>query len=176
MRWILGSLLFVSIFLMISATALAFPKDENGYKDFYFGEDVNDILSKYEVKSVKNNDDGSVVYTIEYEDNSLEQYDILAVPDIQLEFKDGKLCSINRFFAAASPEYAALSFVKLANGINKSFGETHTIDGSKEDKIAYYTWRGEHSTVVLLVDLNPLDVPDSDIKLYRIFCTISPTK
>lgn len=53
MRLILGSLLFVSIFLMISATALAFPKDENGYKEFYFGEDVNDILSKYEVISVK---------------------------------------------------------------------------------------------------------------------------
>lgn len=53
--------------MIISATALAFPKDENGYKEFYFGEDVNDILSKYEVISVKNNDDGSVVYTIEYE-------------------------------------------------------------------------------------------------------------
>lgn len=167
---------FMCIFLMVSATALAFPKDENGYKDFYFGEDVNEVLSKYGAKSVKNADDGSVVYTIAYEDNSLEQYDILAVPDIQLEFKDGKLCSINRFFAAASPEYAALTFVKLANGISKSFGETHTIDGSKEDKIAYYTWRGNFSTVVLLVDLNPMDVPDSDIKLYRIFLTILPIK
>lgn len=86
------------------------------------------------------------------------------------------MCSINRFFAAASPEYAALTFVELANGISKSFGETHTIDGSKEDKIVYYTWRGKYFVVVLLVDLNSMDVPDSDIKLYRIFLTISPIK
>ena len=108
---------WILILICISSTALAFPKDENGYKEFYFGEDVNDILSKYEVISVKNNDDGSVVYTIEYEDNSLEQYDILAVPDIQLEFKDGKLCSINRFFAAAWPREQRRNNV-ASDGIN----------------------------------------------------------
>ena len=49
---ILSSLFFLCIFLMVSATALAFPKDENGYKEFYFGEDVNEILSKYKTESV----------------------------------------------------------------------------------------------------------------------------
>ena len=176
MRWILGSLLFVSIFLMISATALAFPKDEDGYKEFYFGEDVNDILSKYEVISVKNNDDGSVVYTIEYEDNSLEQYDILAVPDIQLEFKDGKLCSINRFFIGASLKHAALSFLELAGGIENNFGKVNAIEKSEEDKTVYYIWQGEHCNIILVVGLNPLDIPEPDVELYRIFFTIWPVE
>lgn len=160
--------------IMISSIVLAFPKDENGYKEFYFGEDVNDVLSKYEVKSVENTDDGSVNYTIEYEDESLEQYDIFAVPDMKLEFKDGKLYSVTRFFAGASPGHASLTFLKIASEIEKDFGKEQIIEGSKKDKIVYYGWRGKHCTIILVVDLNPLDIPDPDVKLYRVFFTISP--
>lgn len=174
MRRILNSLFFLFIFLIVSATALAFPKDENGYKEFYFGEDVNDVLSKYEAKSVENTDDGSVNYTIEYEDESLEQYDIFAVPDMKLEFKDGKLYSVTRFFAGASPGHASLTFLKIASEIEKDFGKEQIIEGSKEDKIVYYGWRGKHCTIILVVDLNPLDIPDPNVKLYRVFFTISP--
>lgn len=54
------------------------------------------------------------------------------------------------------------------------FGKEQIIKGSKEDKTAYYAWKGKYCIVVLAVDLNPVDIPDANTKLYRIFFTVLP--
>lgn len=93
---------------------------------------------------------------------------------MQLKFKDNKLCAVTRFFAAASSGQSALTFLKIAGGIEKDFGKEQIIKGAKENKTAYYAWKGKYCIVVLAVDLNPVDIPDANTKLYRIFFTVSP--
>ena len=93
-----------------------------------------------------------------------------------MEFKDGKLCSINRFFIGASLKHAALSFLELAGGIENNFGKVNAIEKSDEDKTVYYIWQGDHCNIILVVGLNPLDIPEPDVELYRIFFTIWPVE
>ena len=163
--------------MMISSTVLAFPKDISGYRDFYFGEDKSEILSKYKVNSIKNGDDGSVYYSIESEtEEDIKRHDdmeIFAVPSMTLEFKNDKLCSITRYYAGISLGHALRTFQKLSNEIEKSFGTVTCVTGSKEDKIMYYAWSGEHAILILSVEMTPMDIPDPDVTLYRVFFMIS---